>query len=359
MKTLNRLKYLGFVGLGVSLLAGYASHAGAATVTPAGIIDIPGVKFSNFDISFVDPKAGQLYLSDRSNAAIDVFDTNTDKFLYRVGGFVGFKGTNDSSGPDGVLAVPDKKEVWAGDGDSTMKVIDVSTNPGKLIATIPTGGTKRLDEMAYDPKDGIVLAANDVDEPGFVTLFSTKDHSILSKIVIPEATDGIEQTAYVAKTDLFYISIPSFKDTTHGAIAVVSPKTAKVLRFMPVMACEPSGLVQGPGKSLLVGCAGKKGTQTVIIDRDSGKTTGVSEISGEDEVAYNPTVKQYYTASRDAKGGPFLGVIDASTKKWVANLPTGTGAHSVAADSKTNKIFVPLAAGPACPTGCVAVYQAQ
>ena len=45
--------------------------------------------------------------------------------------------------------------VWAGDGDSTIKVIDLKAM--KVTDTIKTGGGTRLDEMAYDPKNMIFI----------------------------------------------------------------------------------------------------------------------------------------------------------------------------------------------------------
>jgi hypothetical protein len=79
-----------------------------------------------------------------------------------------------------------------------------------------------------------------------------------------------------------------------------------------------------------------------------------------DEVWYNPSAHRYYTASRDQPGGAVLGVIDADTDSWIENVPTGTNAHSVAADAKNNAVFVPLMApNPVCERGCIGVYQAK
>lgn len=39
---------------------------------------------------------------------------------------------------------------------------------------------------------------------------------------------------------------------------------------------------------------------------------------------------------------PVLGVIDAETNTWIANIPTGPNAHSVAANPINNEVFVPL-----------------
>jgi len=328
-------------------------------------ISIPGNKFENFDISYIDPSTGRYYLADRSNAAVDVFDTKANKYLFRVGGFVGAKERSSVSGPDGVVALPERKEVWAGDGDSTVKVIDVSVDPARLVATFSTGGKARVDEMAYDPKDGLVLAANNADKPAFVSLISTKDRSVVAKVVIGEASDGIEQPAYVPETGLFYFSVPILSgDKTHGAVAVFDPQSMKVQKFIPVNNCGPTGLAKGPGAKLVVGCgadatADGKSPGTVILDLRTETTTVVPQVGGEDEVWYNARANQYYTASRDMVGGAVLGVIDAGTDAWVANLPTSKNAHSVAADPDTNEIFVPLTSGDGCAAGCIGVYRAR
>ena len=78
------------------------------------------------------------------------------------------------------------------------------------------------------------------------------------------------------------------------------------------------------------------------------------------------------SAGADAQGAAILGVIDAGDESVLQLVPTfnvpavtGTGAHpastahSVAVDSKSNRVFVPLGANnvyPNCSTGCIAVY---
>src|SRR5713226_4033722 len=121
-------------------------EAGTAKLKQIGTISNPAGPIDGFDISFVDQKTQRYYLADRSNKSVDIFDAKTDKFLGSVGGFVGVvmkngKPNNDVSGPDGVLVVGG--EAWAGDGDSTVKVIDLKTN--KIADTIKTGGESRVD----------------------------------------------------------------------------------------------------------------------------------------------------------------------------------------------------------------------
>ena len=357
-----------FAWVAAALAAGISGGtAVAGEISLITTVDVQGKPLTNFDISYVDAAAGRYYLADRSNAGVDVIDTRTNRFIERIGGFVGWKGKSGASGPDGVVLAPDKQQLWVGDGDSTLKIIDLSVNPPKIVATVSTGGTARVDEMDYDPKDGVVLAANNADEPAFVTLISTgPDHRILAKVAFPEASDGIEQPAYVAETGLFYFSVPVLKqEKTHGAIGVFDPKSAKMVKMIPVDGCSPTGLSHGPGTKLVVGCAAGSADSgmppaTLIFDVASEKVVKkIAEVGAEDEVWYDAGTNRYYTASRGMPSGPVLGVIDAGSDTWVANVPTSKDAHSVAADARTHTVFVPLTPGPTCTTGCIGVFGSK
>lgn len=356
-------------------VAAICASALAANLTRIATIDIPGNKLEQFDIGYVDSEAGRYYVTDRSNAAVDIFDSRKFTYVGRVEGFVGLKFNPDKrpaivlSGPNGLAFDATQKQLWAADGDSTVKVIDVAANPPKIIASINTGGQKRADELGVDSRDGVVLVGNNADRPSFVTFISTKpDHAILAKIEMPDASDGIDQPLYVPETGLFYASVPIWKeDKKKGGLAVFDPKTLKMTKLIPIDECSPLGLAQGPGTKVIVGCGAGSKTRTpelpnpitVIIDVATEKVVKViHELGGQDEVWYNPSTRQYYTASRDLPTGPVLGVINADTDTFVESIPTGENAHSVAADSKNNAIFVPLTApNPACANGCIGVYQ--
>jgi DNA-binding beta-propeller fold protein YncE len=369
------LKHAPKLPLIAGCVAAICASAYAANLTRVAVIDIPGNKLEQFDIGYVDSDTGRYYVTDRSNAAVDIFDTRKFSYVGRVEGFVGLKLNPDKrpaivlSGPNGLAFDATQKQLWAADGDSTVKVIDVAANPPKIIASISTGGQKRADELGVDTKDGVVLVGNNADKPSFVTFISTKpDHAILAKIEMPEASDGIDQPLYVPETGLFYASVPIWKeDKKKGGLAVFDPKTLKFTKLIPIDECNPLGLAQGPGTKVIVGCGAGSKTRTpdlpnpitVIIDVATEKVAKViHELGGQDEVWYNPTTRQYYTASRDLPSGPVLGVINADTDTFVESIATGENAHSVAADSKNNAIFVPLTApNPACANGCIGVYQ--
>jgi hypothetical protein len=376
-----------------------------------------GKKLGAFDISFVDPKIELYVLADRTNASVDLFDSAEPDFLDRVGDtcpagnpaphfcFQGvvLAGTppvanNNLSGPDGVVIV-DHKEIWAGDGDSRIKVIDIASK--SFITTIDTGGKFRVDEMAYDSRDHILAAANNADTPPFVTLFDTNKKTILGKLVFTtagvgvDAQNGIEQPQWSPQTGLFYISVPQVgTDATHGGVSVIDPHTMTVTHTFLVSNCSPAGLALGPRHQALLGCGAAfppqttppdpalvQTTQSVIIDITSdssdldGANVATVPIGGSDEVWFDRGTGHYFLAARanldNNKVTPILGSIDARTNKLDPSVPTSTTAHSVAADKNSNFVFVPIGFVPPgspagtdptnpCPdTGCIAVFKAR
>src|SRR5579884_430788 len=150
-------------------IAGPCTGPGAPTDTQTKCvtaIQIPGKPLQSFDISWVNPDRAEYYLGDRSNAGIDIIDTRTNTFKRTITGFVGIvlngstpPGVNNAkSGPDGVTS--HGRWLYGGDGNSTLKVIDLDApNASAIKQTIPTGGSFRVDEMALTTDGKLLLAA--------------------------------------------------------------------------------------------------------------------------------------------------------------------------------------------------------
>jgi hypothetical protein len=379
------------------------------------LIDVGGTGLGAFDISFVDPAIGLYVLSDRTNASVDVLSSQGASFLYRIPlSGVGsacpagnpaphfcFQGVvlnppvppatvgtanNNLSGPDGVVIVG-HKEIWAGDGDSRIKVIDIATK--QFITTISTGGKFRVDEMAYDPRDHLLAAANNADSPPFITIFDTNTKAIMGNPLVfqkgsvnadVDAQNGIEQSQWSPATGLFYVAVPQVgSDPTVGGVSVIDPSSMKVTKTFLVSNCSPAGLALGPNNEALIGCSAAFGTpattQSVMINITNGAVVGSVPIGGNDEVWYDKGTKHYFLAARSnlsgGKADPILGSIDAITHKLDPSASTSTTAHSVAADKDSHYVFVPIGFVPPgsatgtdptnpCPkNGCIAVYKAH
>ena len=343
-----------------------------AAVTIGDLQGVTAKPLNSFDISFVDSAIGLYALGDRTNNAVDLVDTHDNTFLGFCGNgqFAGATGNNNTSGPDGVL-IRDSREIWVGDGDSTVKVFDVAgcsetTTPKTTIATGMTSDM-RADEMCYDPVDQLIMVANNAATPPFATLISTVFYAVVQKIQFPQSTNGAEQCQWSPRTGLFYITIPGIEtpDNGHGQVVVISPATLAVQTTfdIPVDNCaSPQGMAVGPRHDILIGCngSGSKTQSSVIIDERNGRILKtIANESGPDEVWFNPGNNHYFLA-RSAGGIPpnqtqSLGIIDAGPRQrdtGINNFAPANGnggahpsAHSVAADSVTGNTFYPIPGG--------------
>jgi len=422
---------------GVVSLAPTGAVAADCTFTPplatqtrcVTAVAIPGNPLRSFDISFVNPDRAEFYFADRSNSAIDVIDTETLKFKRFLGGFTGVAFNNGNvdnnhSGPDGVTT--HGRWLYAGDGNSTLKIFDLDAPPAlALKRTISTGGTTRVDEMALTTDGDLLLAANNAEDPPFATLFAVNgddatDHTskIMTTTIDPTILPAgfglsMEQPAWDRKTRRFYTSVPIVKNnpqgcnfnanagpiTCDGGLLVIDPTAPTAVQgafnrdtntgVVLLHACNPNGATVGPDDNLLLGCTPQNSpsdTTTLVINAKTKEQTPVINITGSDEVWFNKGDKRYYVgASRDCtisgtpcpaanQQTPVLGVIDANTNLLIEKIPQSSNSHSVAADSRRNRIFVGQVAPVAvvgsggdtttvgagiCGTnnGCVAVYQ--
>jgi hypothetical protein len=217
----------------------------------------PGGPFNSFDISLVDPVHHKFFVSDRIGLDVVVVDTLNNVAINTIGGdnsvaqagfnaspcdpsipplldssstptaqnftrfgcrnppfhipgfgadgnFGGFpgaqccasraNGVNPLSAPDGEAITADGNTLFVANGSSSIVVFDLTTNPARVIADIPTGqsatfdsgvagiapciasgngrafsdptcGDLRADEISWDEKDKILLVAN--GDPGF------------------------------------------------------------------------------------------------------------------------------------------------------------------------------------------------
>jgi hypothetical protein len=126
----------------------------------------------------------------------------------------------------------------------------------------------------------------------------------------------------------------------------------------------------------MVGCtpANQPGdNETTIINAKNFRYVDVGDLTGSDEVWFDAGSRRYYTGSSAMPGGSVLGVVDGETNFLLETVPQSSRSHSVAADRRQHKVFVPQAAPVSvvgsggdtttvgagiCGTtnGCIAVY---
>ena len=218
---------------------------------------------------------------------------------------------------------------------------------------VSTGGNHRADELAYDPKDHIILIANDQDTPApFISFISTLNPPhVLGKIVYdgksgnPQSTGGIEQPVWNQKTKRFYLAIPATVANPNGEVDEIDPIARKITRVFPTD-CGPAGLVLIPGQRLMTSCGD-------VLEIATGKVLLRVAGVGGDEIWFNPGDERvYFGGGTDRISVPVVNALppyNLITTLVVGKIvvpPPSTlnhTTHSVAADSELNRVFVPVA----------------
>jgi hypothetical protein len=373
-----------------------------------GVVPVPGNPIVSADIAWVDPGTERYYLADRSNSGVDIINVETGFYEARVGGMVGVVGPqdgttiNNSSGPNGVLVTPNRR-LWVGDGNSTLRVADVdpdSPNYLSILHSVNTSVTDpsspsfcdngtanghwcgRADELGYDPKDHVILIANNgpfspthVDpilcpngphnhcpvEP-YATLVSANPPYSILKVFSFANAGGLEQPVWDPGLSRFWLTVPGVGPTGSPQIARIDPKTKAVDKTITINCTAPppaglglptnnastTGIALAPFQHLLVAACGFP----VDVNAISGSAKLITtQVGGGDEVWYNSGDGRFYVTGRDAKNVQQLGVIDAQHDTLLQSIPVSTGSlpptgttltsgRNPSAFSEANRVFV-------------------
>jgi hypothetical protein len=369
------------------------------------------------DIAWVDADSHVYALTDRSNASIDIIDTRKNEKIRFLRPdpddsppFAGASKANggtawapNGAGPNGVIIIERKDDVWAGDGplcppkdanlahctkSGSLKVINLKSGETKVIYINPTPSIKhpswppvtapatvhgRVDEICYNPASDVVLAGSNASAFGdsFIS-FVNEDSGEIEEVIRLDgskdaATDpdtkkpinansGIEQCQANPRDGKFYLALPDIGGGS-GAVLRISGKkpfvVEKVFHIDSSTLCAgPAGLTIGPDHQILVGCNGSS-TNSVILYDDGRLPIYVQTASGVDEVWFDRGSNHYYLAQQNAVP-PIMGVEDAGGGKKLPsadpNASTQAGSRNPAADPDKNFVYLPvLAPAPGNP----------
>src|SRR3954462_7424017 len=158
----------GVLSLAAAAAFGDDEDRAAPAVKLLTTIPVPGVGMKSFDISWVDAGTQRYYLADRSNQAVDVVDSRPNSFVKQIhGGFAGFSGNNDTSGPNGVVV----SGHWLFVTDAPSRLVTIDLGPAHIVREVSPGGAAgcRADEIAFHPVHNLLLPVNNADDPPFAT----------------------------------------------------------------------------------------------------------------------------------------------------------------------------------------------
>src|SRR5256712_3076185 len=261
-------------------------------------IPIPPIagKTASIDIMEIDQATHLLYVTDRTDNGLDVFDVSTPCAKY-------MKTIDLGSGPNGVVVAKGANKVFATLNDSSVVAIDIapgSASADKVIAKLNTGGKKRADEIDYDPKDKKIYAANSDD--GIVTVIDATTNAIVKKF--DNMGDALEQPRYDSADGMMYLT-----SSDQNAIFQFDPtKDVLVKKFDVGTKCNPNGLAINPTtQQALLGCSSRSANVAVAWDLKAGKALATFDQAGAgDATFYSPKDDRFFLSASNFNRGALM-----------------------------------------------------
>lgn len=296
------------------------------SLEPRGYIDLPAHRGEGgFDHAAIHGPSDELYVAHTANDAVDVIDTRAGRYVRSI---------PELAGVAGVLVAPVEHLVFTSNrGEDTVSIAHVKDGgrgPKVRVGLHPNG-------LAYAPEFGLLLAANvgDAKIPGSTTVsfVDVPTRTRISDLPVPGRT---RWCLYDPATKAFYVNI---RDPPQ-IVVIDAPHPDRVSRTLPVPAAGPHGLDLDAARGrLLCAC---DGGELVLLDRSSGEILSVHRLSGAPDVIFlNAHRGHLYVAVGDPG---VIDVFDMRTQERVETRPTERGAHTIAFDPATDRVYAFLPA---------------
>jgi DNA-binding beta-propeller fold protein YncE len=306
------------IALSLAALAMLPVQAGSADQTQSSYqlkktIHLPGTE--GWDYISIDSSARRLYIGREKY--LQVVDVDSGRLVAQL---------TDVPGAHGVALAPELHRGFTVNGDrNSATMLDLTSL--KPLATVKTG--EDADGYAYDPSTQRVFIMNSAG--GSATAIDATKGTAVGTVVL----DGQPEFAVADGGGEVFINI-----TDKNQIVALDARTLKVLHRWPLASCEgPSGLsMDRTHRRLFSACDNET---MVVVDADSGKLVAALPTgAGTDASLFDPTTGNAFAS---AGGCGSLTVIHEDSPdhfRVLANVPTASGARTMALDEKTHDVLL-------------------
>ena len=317
--------------LGVALALFLSGCGGSKTASGAQQASVPGFRTvrdvrlpgdtSRWDYQVYDPTSHRLYISHLGASEIVAFDTAQQKVVDIV---------KDIAGVHGLALAPELGRLFASATDQNRVVaIDLSTL--KVVGSASTGSYP--DGVAYAPEAHAVFVSNEHGSGDTVVDARSNEH--LGEV---ELGGDIGNSQYDPARKVVYVAVGS-----RNELVTVDPAQRTVVDRGGLDGCSGAHGVQVDTpvrQRVFVACEGN--AALVVFDLVAKRVTQTFDVGqSPDVLAEDEANHRLYVAAETGQ----LAVFD-TTSRAVSKLsqgPGGPGAHTVAVDTASHLIYLPLA----------------
>jgi DNA-binding beta-propeller fold protein YncE len=318
-------------------LAALSLAAPAPAADPELIKTLDGKgKAGNLDHLAVDVKGERLFLANKANDTLDVFDLKGSKLVTQKSGQTAIQG---------VAYAPESNLIFVGLGSNGLcNVID--GNDYKIKKTIKFKDD--ADNVRYNPKTNLVYVAHAENELGVI---DGKTFALKKNIPLGATAEGF---VIEAKRPRLYLVTPK-----PSQLLVIDTEKNEVTNTYPIKKAaggHPIALDE-ENHRVYVGCRDKP--TVVILDTETGKEVGDAEIpAGIDDLHIDLKRRQLYASCAEG----FLVVLkiaEGDKLETVAKVKTAKDARTCVFEPETSRIYlgVPRQEGKEGPE--IRIYQVK
>ena len=259
-------------------------------------------------------------MAHTANDAVDVIDTRHDKYVRSI---------PELPGVAGVLVSNETNLIFTSNrGEKTVGIF--AHDRERDLRKVKVGGFPN--GLAFDPSHHHLLVANvsrqDDPAPVTVSIVNTSTKTLDSDITVPGRT---RWTVFDPEFGRFYVNISK----PSKIVEVNSNDPDGIAAGYDIPATGPHGLdIDAEGRRLFCACDQGGLYHMDLVKKKVGKVSDLS--GGPDVIFYNPKLEHLYVAIGDPG---VIEVYDTNALKRVQTVKTELGAHTIAFDAETNKIY--------------------
>ncbi len=231
----------------------------------------------------------------------------------------------DTAGVHGIALASELGRGFTSNGrEGTVTIFDLNTL--KPIAKVSVG--ENPDAILYDPVTKRVFTFNGRSHD------STAIDAVKGTVVGTIKLDGKPEFAVSDQSGEIFVNIEDKSE-----LVAINPAKLEVKSEWPLAPCEsPSGLaIDRKNRRLFAGCDNKV---MAVVDADSGKVLSTLPIGrGVDAARFDPETGLAFASCGE---GVLTVIREESPDKFsvLENVPTQTGARTMALDEKTHNVFL-------------------
>src|SRR5213594_2608940 len=311
----------------LSLLLAAAAFAAFAASTGYHVVkEIKSGGEGGCDYPEMDSAARRLYLSHASHVVI--VDPEAGKVVGDI---------PDTPGVHGIQIVTSLNRGFISNGrGNNVTIFDLKTL--KTISQTPTGDNP--DSIRFEPKTGRIFTFNGRSNNS--TAIDAKTGMVVATIPM----GGKPEFSQADDRGHIFVNI----EDTNEVVDIDAAKPAVAKRYS-IKPCDgPSGMAMDIKNRRLFSVCGNR--MMAISDPDAGKVLATPAIgAGPDGVVFDATTG--YVMSSNGGDGT-LTIVKENAGKWevLENVATKRAARTIALDSKTHNVYLPMAEpGPPPPAG--------